>query len=887
MFIASENWHNLDIKEAVKLLKTDLDSGLDAQEAERRLAKFGLNAIKSQPPPSPLKLFIYQFNDFLVWILLAAAFISGFLLHELNDALAIAVILILNAFLGFRQEYKAEKALEELRSLSAPLATVIRQGKTLEISADQLVPGDVIEFEAGDRIPADSRIFVAKNLTINESVLTGESVPASKNEANLAEKASSLADRTNMVYTGTTVQTGRGKAIVTATGSQTEIGKIATLIKEGGTGKTPLQAELKSTGKAIAIAVLAISGLVFLAGLLFHHVSASEMFLIAVSLAVAAIPEGLPAAVTFALALGVQEMARNKAIVRRLHAVETLGSTSVICTDKTGTITENQMSVHQIYLSDQMLEIEAGEVKSQFAKNLQLDHFVLASTLCNNARIEEDGRIGDPMELALLEAAIASGYDFSKLRKEWTRIDEIPFDPERKKMSVLVKSKDNLVAYVKGAPEGILQLSKTILTKDGKQPIGEAKIRFLELNNRLAAQGYRVLGFAEKKFNSLSQKVETEEIEKELTFLGLAVIFDPPRPEAAEAVATTRKAGVRIAMITGDHPLTAKAIAKQIGLDTDLKTLTGAELENLSASELDKAVRDTAVYARVSPAHKVKIVEALKKQGAIVAMTGDGVNDAPALKKAHIGIAMGEVGTDVAREAADMVLADDNFATIVKAISQGRHIFNNLKKFILFLLSCNISEVLVLLVSVLFASLPIPLLPIQILWINLVTDGLPALALGADPPEENLMNQPPRQPKDKVLSGKNSLMILEQGLAITFGVTLVFLLSLIGFKDHISTVRTVVFTTMVLAELFHSFNYRSSTKSVFSYVSFKNRFLLLAVLSSIVLQLLIIYMPFLQVIFHTAPLELKDFFLVVFGASLPLLIVNWIKLRRSRQKIIY
>jgi Ca2+-transporting ATPase len=849
------NYHCLSSTEVCQPLEVDPAKGLDTEEAEKRLAQFGSNSIIEAEKISPLKLFIAQFNDLLIIILIIAALISGFVLRELVDTIAIAIILLLNAILGFIQEFRAEHALAALKRMLAPVAKVLRQSFEQEIPADQLVPGDIVNIYTGDRIPADCRIIESNLLAIDESSLTGESVPVDKQVASLTKTDLPLGDRTNMCYTGTMVTRGRGKAVIIGTGMNTEMGRIVEMLEQP-KEKTPLQNELKKMGARIAYICLGVSLIVLIAGVLKQH-SWVEMFLIAISLAVAAIPEGLPAAVTVALSLGVKRMAEKNAIVRRLHAVETLGSTSFICSDKTGTLTMNQMRVEKIASANKIYDLsEALHSGSHFHE------LFLTATLCNDTKKDMNGKmIGDPTEIGLIVAAQEFGIAPDKALNQYPRVAEIPFDAERKAMSTIHQNHKGYRVFVKGAPEVILPICNQISIDD-----------WHKMNDTMTKDGFRTLAFATKTIDTIPAQLKVEEIEKDLTFLGIIGMSDPPRDEVKIAVDTCMQAGIKVAMITGDHKLTAENIGRRIGLLADGRALTGPELDKISDETLTREIEKIQVYARVSPLQKVKIVKALKQRDYIVAMTGDGVNDAPALKLADIGVAMGITGTDVAKEASDMVLADDNFATIVAAAKEGRKIFDNLKKFVLFLISCNISEVFTILFAMLM-NLPV-LYPIQILWINLVTDGLPALALGVDPAEPDLMARPPRNPKQGILTGRNMLIILFQGLIMTLAALSSLLIANFVFKANDSQVRTVVFGTLVLLQLLHSFNFRVGRRFYFSKALFANKFLLGAFLLSLILQLLVIFLPPLNSVFKTSPLNLNLMLCVLVCCGAGVLIIN-------------
>ncbi len=858
------NAHSLSVSEIGRILDVDLKAGLDSAAVQKRLSEFGKNEISEAKVTSPFKLFLSQFNDFLIIILIIAALISGILLREIADTIAIGAILIINAVLGFVQEFRAEHALAALKQMLAPNARVLRKGFEQELPATELVPGDIIVINTGDRIPADSRIIESKLLAIDESSLTGESVPVEKSDSVLTKVDLPIADRINMCYTGTMVTRGRGKAIVINTGMNTEMGKIVELIdrpKE----KTPLQHELKKMGEKIAYLCLGISVIVLIAGVLKQH-SWAEMFLIAISLAVAAIPEGLPAAVTVALSLGVKRMAEKNAIIRRLHAVETLGSTSIICTDKTGTLTMNQMRVERIAFANKIYT-----TTDALHNHAHFHELFLTATLCNDAHKDIKGRmIGDPTEIGLVVAAQEFGINPDKISAEYPRIAEIPFDSDRKAMSTIHREQNGYRVFVKGAPEVIRAMCSNTVGDNWR-----------EINNSLTRDGFRTLAFAMKNMTSLPAQINENTIEKGLTFIGIIGMSDPPRDEVAQAINTCKQAGIKVAMITGDHKLTAENIGKRIGLLTDGKVITGQELEAMSDEDLAQEVELIQVYARVSPLQKVKIVKALKERDHIVSMTGDGVNDAPALKLADIGVAMGITGTDVAKEASDMVLTDDNFATIVTATREGRNIFDNLKKFVLYLLSCNISEVLTMLVAML-VNLPI-LFPIQILWINLITDGLPALALGVDPAQADLMQRPPRKLADGVLTSRNLVRVFWQGLVLTVIAVSATLISHYVFKADAAQVRTVTFAALVLLQILHSFNFRVGNNFFFSKSLLRNKYLNGAFLVSIVFQAAVIFIRPINGVFKTSPLHINSILMLTIFCIVGILIINaWNRLIKDK-----
>ncbi|MDI6822340.1 MAG: calcium-translocating P-type ATPase, SERCA-type [Actinomycetota bacterium] len=881
-------WHTLKIREIESILKTDVKAGLHPEQAQNRLIRFGLNELEEEKKPTPLQIFLSQFKDFLVYVLIVAIIISGLLLKELVDALAISAILILNAILGFVQEFRAEKAMEALKRLTAPTAKVIRLGQEMEIPAKELVPGDLILLQTGDHVPADARIMECTAFATDESALTGESQPVNKHTKPVSNPLLPLGDRKNMVYMGTAAARGRAKAVVVATGKSTEMGQIAGMLQVAGE-KTPLQKELKRVGKRIALLCLLVCSVVFLSGIL-RGFSWALMFLAAVSLAVAAIPEGLPAVVTVTLALGVQNMAKKNAIVRRLHAVETLGSATAICTDKTGTLTKNQMTVNLIYLEDKMWKLtDEGRLRINGKEIAPSENIILLfkiAALCNDARFRDGKPVGDPTEGALLIAAEKVGLKKDALEKQAPRLNEIPFDSERKRMTTVHKlvggpacrqvgqesRVEGYVALVKGAPEVVLTRCSNIY-RGGIKPLSEEERKgLLHKNGSMARRGYRVLAMAYREFSE-PPEIEPEALEKDLTFVGLVGMTDPPRSEVYGAIKTCHKAKVQVAMVTGDHKLTAETIAKEIDLLDRKQVITGPELKEISEEELTSRIEEIAVYARVDPKDKIKIIKAFKNRGHIVGMTGDGVNDAPAVKMADIGIAMGIAGTDVTKEASDITLTDDNFATIVTAIREGRSIFDNIKKFILFLLSCNVSEVLTMFLAMI-AGLPLPLLPIQILWINLVTDGLPALALGTDPPAPDLMHRPPRQIGEGILTKERQLQILWQGLVLALGALFAFMAGLFWLKIPLRSAQSMVFTAMVLAQILHTLNFRCERHSVFTLHSLANKPLLAAIWGSIILHLGVLYIPPLQSIFHTAFLGTREWGIILTASLVPLIIVD-------------
>lgn len=889
-------WYRKSINETAAELGTDLAAGLTRSAAAARLDKYGPNELQEQPGPTVWQKVLGQLTDFLVLLLLGAAVISLFL-GETGDAIVILLVVVLNTVLGVVQELKAEKALAALAELAAPLAKVYREGQTREVPARELVPGDLILLEAGDFVPADARLVAAESLQVNESALTGESVPVAKDAEFIAGDDLPVGDQKNMVFKGTIVTFGRGRALVTGTGMDTELGRIAGLLQSGPEEKTPLQKRLDSFGKQIGLMALGICLFIFLVGL-FRGNRFYEMFLVAVSLAVAAIPEGLPAIITIVLALGVQRMAAQKAIIRRLPAVETLGSATVICSDKTGTLTQNAMTVRRIVTGTADYEVTGEGLKAEgefrrkgttvtIEEDPLLDLILKIGALCNDAEFipEEARMVGDPTEGALVVAAAKAGLSRRELEAAYPRQREYPFDSVRKRMStvhqgnlaprLLAGSADRRWLLVKGAPDLVLENCQWWLGEDGPQELTAArKAEFLKVNHQLATEALRVLAFAYRPDPPSTAETGVE-VEKDLTFVGFMGMIDPPRPEAQAALRVCQEAGIAVKMITGDHRDTAVAIARQLGLaGPEAPVLVGAELEALNGDELAAQVAKVPVFARVSPEHKVRIVDALKRNGAIVAMTGDGVNDAPALKKADIGAAMGQTGTDVAKEAADMVLADDNFATIVRAVQEGRVIFENIKKTVYFLLSCNLGEIITIFTAILLGW-PVPLYPIQILWVNLVTDSLPALALGVDPPEGDIMKRPPLHPDQGLFDRKARLKLVAFGLFIA-GVTLTAFR--FGLRETVAKGETMAFATLGLCQLVHAYNFRSLTASLWQRGIFRNKQLLWASLGSALLHLIVFFVPGLRGIFRTALLPVGDW-LIVFGLALtPLLLGELLKL---------
>lgn len=874
-----KDFYRLSGEQVCRELGVDPQKGLSTEEAKKRLEQYGPNQLEEKKKRTVLQMFLSQFTDFLIIILLAAAAIS-IIVGEAVDAILIMIIVVLNATLSTIQESKAEKSLQLLKKMAAPVARVLRDGVVQTVPSREIVPGDVIILEAGNYVPADGRLIESVNLSVSEAALTGESQPVEKSIEPIDEPNLPIGDRTNMVYSGTIVSRGRGKAVVTATGSGTEIGKIAKMLTELEEEQTPLQKNLEKLGKQIGLIVLVICAIVFAVGVVEGN-PILEMFLTSVSLAVAAVPEGLPAVVTIVLALGMYNMVKRHAIIRRLQAVEALGSVNVICSDKTGTLTKNEMTVVKYYLHpNQWLQ---HELSSRISNTLK--EALTAATLCNDAFIAfKDGAkvtSGDPTEIALAVAAWDFGLKKDELEKKMPRVYEIPFDSDRKMMTTVHRKDDSFTSYTKGAPDIVVARCTKYMSNSGEihKLTEKDKEEILQANQRMAQDGLRVLAVACKNV----KEGEYENLEQDMIFLGLIGMIDPPRPEVKEALEKCRTAGIKVIMITGDHKATAQTIAREIGiLDSEGKVLTGGELIEMDVDELAGVVEDVRVYARVSPSDKLKIVEALKKKGKIVAMTGDGVNDAPALKRADIGVAMGITGTDVSKDASDMVLTDDNFASIVAAVEEGRKIFDNIRKVVYYLLSCNISEVATIFISILL-RLPLPLIPVQILWMNLVTDGLPALALGVEPAEPDVMSRPPRDPKEGIMSREVLRKILIGGILLSVLTLFVYGWALME-HDEIRLLRTMVFFTLCTGQLFHALNSKSLRHSLFKVGIKNNPRLIWACALSFVLLLAVIYTPGLQVVFGTATLSGHQLLVSVLAAVMivPLFeLVKWFDRRKS------
>lgn len=876
-------FHEMNETEVEQALNTDVSTGLTDDDVKKRRSQYGKNELEEGEKQSALLLFFSQFKDFMVLVLLAATLISG-LLGEYIDAVAIIAIVIINGLLGFFQERKAERSLQALKELSAPQVSVLRDGEWIKIPSKDVVVGDLLKFSSGDRVGADVRIIESNSLEVEESALTGESLPVSKITSAIKKSNIGIGDMENMAFMSTLVTRGSGMGIVVATGMKTAMGQIADLLQNAETMTTPLQRRLEQLGKILITVALILTMLVVVAGVIQGH-DLYTMFLAGVSLAVAAIPEGLPAIVTVALSLGVQRMIKKKAIVRKLPAVETLGCASVICSDKTGTMTQNKMTVTHLWSGGKQWLVDGVgyDPQGNFYRNdnqvepkedKALQQMLMFGMLCNHAEIKrkENEYVidGDPTEGALLVAAMKAGYNRDILLSQFQIMKEFPFDSERKMMSIVVKDQHGKQYIVtKGAPDVLAGVSESILW-DGKRKFlnREAAGHIQKAIEDLASQALRTIAIGVKELSPNTIILDEKEAEKGLTFVGLQGMIDPPRPEVKDAVKECKEAGIKTVMITGDHVITAKAIAIQLGiLTTKSKVLDGKALSEMNVDELEEVVDDVAVFARVSPEHKLKIVKALQNKGHIVAMTGDGVNDAPAIKAADIGVAMGITGTDVAKEASALVLLDDNFATIKAAIKEGRNIYENIRKFIRYLLASNVGEILVMLFAMIL-GLPLPLVPIQILWVNLVTDGLPAMALGLDQPEDNVMKRKPRNPREGVFARGLGWKVVSRGFLIGVATLLAFIFAYHANPNDLAYAQTIAFATLVLAQLIHVFDCRSE-KSVFARNPLGNKYLVWAVISSLLLLFVVIYYPPLQPIFHTVPIEMKDWLMITGLAAVP------------------
>ena len=910
-------WHTLETQEAIRETGSDLETGLTAAEAERRLAEYGRNELVERAGKGPWAILWEQFTGIMVVMLVISAIISAFL-GETIDALVIMVIVVLNAILGFVQEYRAEQAMAALKKMAVPHVRVRRDGHLLEISATTLVPGDIIQLETGNTVPADGRLLESANLRVQEAVLTGESEAVEKDIAALQGETLALGDRINSVYMGTVVTYGHGMALVTGTGMQTQLGKIADLLQSVGIEKTPLQRRLEQLARGLALAALVLVAIVFGLGVL-RGEDLVEMFTVSVAMAVAAVPEGLPAVVTIALALGAQRMLKRNALIRKLPAVETLGSVTVICSDKTGTLTQNQMTVTYVDVAERSLNLQArlrsfsptvsasDEPEPLLQESPPIVLTLAGGALCNDAVLEsvpgEPGTfstVGDPTEGALVIASAKAGLWKKDLEKAFPRVAELPFDSDRKRMTTVHRPNPELVpdllnpyqdsrpdffqpdhylVLTKGAVDGLLDVSTRVWTGGQTEPLNDGwRERILKANNELAQNGMRVLGLA------FSQLDTPDPLEENLIFIGMVGMIDPARPEVQEAVREAKAAGIRTVMITGDHPLTAAYIAADLGIAERGKTLTGRDLDGMDVEQLKQVVEDVPVYARVSPEHKLKLVQALQDRGHIVAMTGDGVNDAPALRKAEIGVAMGITGTDVTKEASDMILLDDNFATIVTAVREGRRIYDNIRKFIRYTMTSNAGEIWVMLLAP-FIGMPLPLTSLQILWVNLVTDGLPGLALAIEPAERRVMQRPPYSPKENIFGRGMARDILWIGLlmgAVSLGVG--YLYYRLDPATSPAVWQTMVFTTLTMAQMGNALATRSERDTLWQIGLLSNRTMLGSVLLTFALQLAVIYLPFMNRAFSTTPLSLRDLLASLAFGSIVFVAVEAVKWVRQRWK---
>ena len=887
------NWFNKTVDEVESTLKTNAENGLTAEEAKKRQEEYGLNELKAKKKKSLFVKFLEQFKDFMIIILIISAIISGVVGvaqgEEFTDTIIILVVVVVNAIIGVAQENKAEKSLEALQKLSSHVAKVVRDGKLQVIQSKELVPGDIVILETGDYVPADLRIIEAVNLKSQESALTGESVPVEKMAAKIEDEKIGIGDRVNMLFSSSLITYGRGKAVVVETGMNTEVGKIADIINTAEEQGTPLQQKLNKLGKTLGIVALAICAVIFVVGLLYGK-EPIHMFMTAVSLAVAAIPEGLPAVFTIVLAIGVQRMVKRNAIVKKLPAVETLGSASVICSDKTGTLTQNKMTVEKVFCDGNLVNLEES------ADMIDIQKLVYASMLCNDTKISEDDKLtGDPTETALVDMAFKLDFDPS-VYGMFPRVAEIPFDSDRKLMTTVHEENGNYVVYTKGGVDELLaNCSSYILEGDIKTDLEEYKEIIRRYNMEMAQNALRVLAMAYKVLDHKPTAEEIKELESNLTYIGMVGMIDPPRLEVKDAVQECKEAGIKTVMITGDHKITAIAIAKSLGiLENDDEAITGTELEEMSDEELIRNVRKYSVYARVSPEHKVRIVKAWQANGETVAMTGDGVNDAPSLKIADIGCAMGVVGTDVAKEAADVILTDDNFATVVSAVEEGRRIYDNILKAIQFLLSSNIGEIVVLFLAILITpllskqfgvdiTLIETLLPIHILWINLVTDSLPALALAVDPAADNVMKRKPlKNTKKGIFTKGMTWRIVYQGLMIGLLTLTAFIIGLstpdVSQEEKVKIGQTMAFYVLALSELVHVFNIRDNKRSIFKTGIFNNSKLILATVVSASLMFVILFTQGLRDIFGLVMLPAMHVFETVMLVLAPVIIVEIFKL---------
>ena len=893
-----EKWFNKEIKQVEEELKTNINTGLTDNQVEEKRKVYGFNKLNEGKKKTILQKFLEQFKDFMIIVLIIAAIVSGIVgIAEgegITDTIIILIVVIVNAIIGVAQENKAEKSLEALQKLSDYASKVMRNGNVVVVPSKELVPGDIVILDTGDYIPADLRLIEAVNLKSQEAALTGESVPVEKQVSKIEKEDIGIGDRTNMVFSSSLITYGRGKGIVVETGMNTEVGKIAGMINNTEKTETPLQIKLNKLGKTLGIAALVICVIIFVVGLIYGK-EPIHMFMTAVSLAVAAIPEGLAAVSTIVLAIGVQRMVKKNAIVKRLPAVETLGSSSVICSDKTGTLTQNKMTVQKVFYNGKTYNIEELEKLEETPK--ELEKIIYASMFCNDTKVgENDELTGDPTETALTSMGFKLNFE-SSLFEEMPRVEEIPFDSERKLMTTVNKQEDKYIVYTKGGLDELLSRCNSYMLNDNIKQDLENYRHIIEKNNEdMAKNALRVLAIAYKELDHKPEKNEIDNLEKDLIYVGMVGMIDPPREEAKVAVEKCKTAGIKTVMITGDHKITATAIAKQLGiLEDESEAITGSELEKMSDEDLEKNVRHYSVYARVSPEHKVRIVKAWQKNGEVVAMTGDGVNDAPALKKADIGCAMGMVGTDVAKEAADVILTDDNFATVVSAVEEGRRIYDNILKAIQFLLSSNVGEIIVLFIAILITPLLAkwfgivdisklePLLPIHILWINLVTDSLPALALAVDPASKDVMRRKPQKAGKGIFTKGMTFRVIYQGIMVGLLTLIAFVLGLAtpGVEDQYTKIKiaqTMAFTVLALSELVHVFNVRDNKKSIFKTGISNNKHLILAIGVSALLMLVILFIKPLRDIFSIALIPMQNIIETIILVFAPIIIVEIFKL---------
>lgn len=897
-------WHTLPVEEVARALQSDPARGLTGEEATRRLDQYGPNVLAEVKGRSLLSILLDQFKSLIVALLIAAT-ILAFVMGENVEAVAILVVIVLNAAVGFLTEWRAEQALTALQRQAVPTAHVLRNKQEHQIPAAELVPGDVILVEAGSRVPADGRVIEGVRLQVEEAALTGESHAVTKTVETVPDENAALGDRRNMLYLGTAVSDGRGRLLVTGTGAGTEVGRIGTLIEEAGTQETPLERKLAQLGYALVGLVLVLCAVIVLAGWLRGN-SLLLMLEVGISLAIAAVPEGLPAVSTMTLAIGMQRMARMGALIRRLPAVETLGSTTVICTDKTGTLTKNEMTVQAVHFGERHIDVsgtgyamsgefhEGGKTVNADA-DAQLKLALRAGALCNDATIELTAGgakiLGDPTEGALLVVAAKAGMKENQLERDFPRVGEVPFSSETKRMTTVHRTPDGrTVAYVKGAPAVVTEVSVSLLSGDGVRPmVPEDRQQALANNEEMARRALRVLGLA---YKDLPANYRDEDLADKLVFVGLVGMLDPLREEAKAAIETCRQAGIRTVMITGDQEATAAEIGRQLGLDTDprghsMRTKHGRELAGLDAEGWRRVATDVGVFARVSPEHKLRIVEAFQAGGEVVAMTGDGVNDAPALKKADIGVAMGIKGTEVAKEAAAMVITDDNFITIVGAVEQGRIIYSNILRFVHYLFSCNSAEIMVVFVA-LMIGWPLPLAALQILWLNMITDVFPAMALALEPSSPDAMKRPPRDPREPLMTPRFVWLIAWQGLLLSGTALFAFHIGMHWYGEKGAGLRhatTLSFMTLALAQVFHAFNARSPIRSAFTARLFTNGWLWAAVAVCVLLQLAAVYWPFLHGVLHTTPLTAPDWAVILACSLAPVVVVELVKLaQRSSAK---